>query len=325
MKNINNINNRDFTNKRLIGKLLPWQVTGLTDGEGGFICSISHTGKGLTAYSVKLEFKVTQKTHSEGILHELKEYFGCGNVVIDNRSTDTMKFQVKSIKDILEKVIPHFVEYPCLTSKFLNFRDWKEIATIISKKEHLTNEGLDKIKNISSFMNSKRPFEDKYNHCKSFLGFSVLADGKYNINYNLPPHWVQAFLDGESSFYTYVSDKTENIIVNSSLEIGQNSHDIFILLALKKFFNGGYIKPKYKYEDILECLNSRLVNRFILRETETIINFVENYPLLTRKHLDYLDWKKIVELKKTKQHLNAEGLDLIKLIRSGLNSNRDSK
>lgn len=322
---MNNINiNRDFTKKRLIDKLLPWQVTGLTDGEGAFICSILNTGKGITNYSVKLEFKVTQKKHSEGILLELKEYFGCGNVVIDNRSTDTMKYQVKSIDDILEKIIPHFIEYPCLTSKYLNFRDWKEIAKLMVTKEHLRNEGLEKIKKISSLMNTKRTFEDKYNHCKSFLGFSLLTDGNYHINYNLPANWVQAFLDGESSFYTYVSDKNTKIIVDSSLEIGQNSHDIFILLALKKFFNGGYIKPKFNYGDLLECSNSRSVNRFVLRNTDIIINFVKHYPLLTRKHLDYLDWKQIVELKKNKQHLNAEGLNLIKQIRSGLNSNRDS-
>ena len=32
-------------NKPNLGKiLLPWQVTGLTDGEGGFYCSILKTG-----------------------------------------------------------------------------------------------------------------------------------------------------------------------------------------------------------------------------------------------------------------------------------------
>ena len=167
---------------------------------------------------------------------------------------------------------------------------------MMGNKEHLTNEGLEKIKKISSLMNTKRSFEDKYNHCKKFLGFCALTDGSYEIKFNLPANWVQTFLDGEPSFYTYVSpgigaktDKTTKVIVNSSLEIGQNSHDVFILLALKKFFNGGYIKPKYNYGDLLECSTSRSVNRFVIRDTDIIKNFVDNYPLLTRKHLDYLD------------------------------------
>jgi LAGLIDADG endonuclease len=130
IKNLNNsitLNNlnRDFSKPRLNAKLKPWQVTGLTDGfvEGGFYCSILKTEFGLTGFKVKLEFKVTQKTHSKGILYELQEYFGCGSVVIDNRKTDTKKYHITSLSAIIEKILPHFDSYPCLTSKYLNFSD----------------------------------------------------------------------------------------------------------------------------------------------------------------------------------------------------------
>jgi len=85
---------------------MPWQVTGLVDGEDGFNCYILDTD--LTNHSVKLEFKVTQKKHSEGVLYELQEYFGCGSVVIDNRKTDTKKYHVNGFSAILDKIIPHF-------------------------------------------------------------------------------------------------------------------------------------------------------------------------------------------------------------------------
>lgn len=116
----------DFTKPRLNAKLNPWQVTGITDGEGGFFCSIltSDTNNlDKTRIRVKLEFKITQKSHSEGILHELKEFFECGSVVIDNRDTKTKKYHVTSLSNIIEKIIPHFEFYPCLTSKHLNFKD----------------------------------------------------------------------------------------------------------------------------------------------------------------------------------------------------------
>jgi hypothetical protein len=77
----------------------------------------------LTGFNLNLEFKVTQKSHSEGILHEIKEYFGCGSVVIDNRKTDTKKYRIGALSDILNIIIPHFENFPCLTSKFLNFKD----------------------------------------------------------------------------------------------------------------------------------------------------------------------------------------------------------
>lgn len=100
----------DFKVSRINESLKPWQVTGLADGEGAFVCTISETGKGVTGKSVSLEFKVTQKSHSSGILYELQEFFNCGSVVIDNRETDTKKYRVKSLDSILvlEKIIPHF-------------------------------------------------------------------------------------------------------------------------------------------------------------------------------------------------------------------------
>lgn len=170
--------NLDFTKPRLnpMAKLNPWQVTGLTDGEGGFFCSILTPplgppppafgsvgeGKGRGKPRVKLEFKVTQKSHSAGILHELKEFFECGSVVIDNRETKTQKYHVTSLSNIIEKIIPHFDSYPCLegTSKHLNFKDWKGIALIMYNKDQLSNfeQKLDKIREINSKMNKTRSF-----------------------------------------------------------------------------------------------------------------------------------------------------------------------
>jgi len=67
--------NIDFTKARKDVKLTSWQVTGLVDGEGSFNFKIVQ--KSFSSYStiVKLEFKVTQKAPSEGILYDLKNYF----------------------------------------------------------------------------------------------------------------------------------------------------------------------------------------------------------------------------------------------------------
>ena len=75
-----NSNLRDFTVSRNNDNLYPWQVTGLTDGEGSFAYSLIKPKLDPNIHSTKiklnLEFKITQKNHSEGILHELKDYFG---------------------------------------------------------------------------------------------------------------------------------------------------------------------------------------------------------------------------------------------------------
>jgi len=42
----------------------------------------------------------------------LQNYFGCGSVVIDNRISDTKKYPINALSDILAKIIPHFENYP---------------------------------------------------------------------------------------------------------------------------------------------------------------------------------------------------------------------
>lgn len=114
-------------------KLHPWYVTGITDSEGSFSVYIKKISE--NKLTVSLEFKVTQKKHSESILYNLQEYFSGGTVVIDNRKSDTKKFHITSLSFIIAKVIPHFQSYPCITSKNLNFKDWSKIANLLIKKE----------------------------------------------------------------------------------------------------------------------------------------------------------------------------------------------
>lgn len=104
---------------------------------------------------------------------------------------------------------------------------------------------------------------------------------------------------------------------------GQSNHDVLILMLIKRFFKAGYLKPKYNIFNITECKISRSVNRFILRDTNKIIKFIDNYPLSTLKQLDYLDWKKIVELKKDGVHKTVTGLKLMREIKSKMNSGRN--
>nr|WCF76745.1 LAGLIDADG homing endonuclease [Porodaedalea mongolica] len=82
------------------------------------------------------------------------------------------------------------------------------------------------------------------------------------------------------------------------------------------------MKPKYNFNDISECKNSRLVNRYVFRDTGSIIKFVNQYPMLTRKHLDYVDWIKIIEIKNAGLHKTVEGLALINRLTNQMNSNR---
>ena len=63
---------------------------------------------------------------------------------------------VTNIKDITDRIIPFFIKYRTRGIKSLNFTDWHEGAKIIKSKEHLSEEGVERIRIIQGRMNSKR-------------------------------------------------------------------------------------------------------------------------------------------------------------------------
>lgn len=144
----------------LSSNLAPWYVTGLTDGDGMFGCIISKSNK-----RINLEFKITGllSTSSE-LLKSLILFFNCGRISIDNRRDGTIKFVVTDLNSILNNIIPHFDSYPLQGSKELNFLTFKEIALLMERKEHLTEEGFNIILSKYSTMNKNRSFMEKYDY-----------------------------------------------------------------------------------------------------------------------------------------------------------------
>ena len=62
-----------------------------------------------------------------------------------------VRYQVGSLKDTLETIIPFFDQYPILGEKNLDYTNYKEVAYLMKNNEHLTEIGL------------KRCFELKFN------------------------------------------------------------------------------------------------------------------------------------------------------------------
>lgn len=72
--------------------------------------------------------------------------------------------------------------------------------------------------------------------------------------------------------------------------------------------------------------SSREAGDFVVRGlsdiTEKIIPFFDKYPIVGAKALDYADFRKVSELMKVKAHLTKDGLDLIRKIKSSMNTGR---
>lgn len=294
--------------------LTPWWVTGIIDSEGNFSIVTQKTPKG---YKISLTLKVTQKEHSKGILLALQKYFGCGNIYIDNKKENALKFSVNKIEDILYKIIPHLDKYPLVTSKNLDYADFRKVALLMKDKLHLNSEVADDIILIKNNMNSLRTFEERWNYFQN----------KGPIN--LINEWVQAFVDGEGCFQFGIINTVNRgkpyLALSHTLEVAQSNHDVWLLAALIQFFGCGYIKPKYNIQNIDEAKNSRIVNRFIINQHAVVTEFFDKYPLFTRKRMDYLDWKKLINLKAERAQDTPEGLQKMKDIKASMNRGRNEE
>jgi hypothetical protein len=60
---------------------------------------------------------------------------------------------VGSNKDLINNIIPHFEKYHLISKKRADFLLFKDILSLMSKGEHLTKEGLNKIMAIRASLN----------------------------------------------------------------------------------------------------------------------------------------------------------------------------
>ncbi len=154
----------DNQQERLIK--LGW-VIGFVDGEGcfsiGFIRQPDREGrKGYkTGYQVTHEFAVTQGAKSVSCLHELCEFFGVGQVLINNRHDNhkehLYRYVVRRRKDLLAEIIPFFRQHPMRSSKQQDFEKFAQCVELIEVSHHLTRQGVIEIAEIAQHMNRQKP------------------------------------------------------------------------------------------------------------------------------------------------------------------------
>ena len=99
-----------------------------------------------------------------------------------------------------------------------------------------------------------------------------------------------------------------------------------IATYLKNYNTATETPPKFKESDKKITILEKSVNLQITKFSDIvniIIPFFNQYPILGVKSLDFLDFQKVCDIIKTKEHLNSPlGLKQILKIKSGMNQNR---
>ena len=86
---------------------IPSYLSAYADGEGCFCVSISKSVRHKLGWELRPSFSVSQNKNRAEVLHLFRSYFGCGHIRPD-RSDQTIKYEVRSLTDLIIKVMPHF-------------------------------------------------------------------------------------------------------------------------------------------------------------------------------------------------------------------------
>lgn len=141
---INVLNNIQLISIPVVPTLHDFWICGFTDAEGCFNSGVLVRADIVTGFRVNIRFILDQKKAEPLLLH-IRHLFGYGSVNLRKETQMVFRYTNNSFKG-LESVREYFLAFPLKTKKLDSFNKWNEIYTMVLAKEHLTQEGLDKIR-----------------------------------------------------------------------------------------------------------------------------------------------------------------------------------
>ena len=137
-------------------------LSGFTDAEGCFNIAIQPRVKTVTGYRVSQRFLLDQK-NAEFTLLVVRDLFKFGQVSVrkdTNSSVRYYRYHNNTFKGLIP-VRDYFLTFSLKTKKAESFKLWLEVLTMVLNKEHLVQEGLDKIRAIAKLINIKNSLNNK--------------------------------------------------------------------------------------------------------------------------------------------------------------------
>lgn len=142
--------------------LNPYWLTGFLDGEGCFHVSFTKRVNRKIKIEVRPSFSVTQLPQSRYLLLDFEKFFKCGAIRF-SKIDGLYKYEVRSVSDLNEKILPHFMKYPLVSPKKHDFDSFREICQLLKENRDKNPEMLRHILELAFLMNSpgKRKYSKK--------------------------------------------------------------------------------------------------------------------------------------------------------------------
>ena len=117
-------------------------IRGEIDGDGSFNISFRTSRR-----RIGVNFTVIHELANISVLEELKQFFGCGSVY--NLSSAAARFQVQTLDEMINNVLPKLKNIEFNTKKQIHFEKFSKVCEILKNEGYKSDENLLKIVNLS--------------------------------------------------------------------------------------------------------------------------------------------------------------------------------
>lgn len=132
--------------------------------------------------------------------------------------------------------------------------------------------------------------------------------------------WLSGFIEADGSFYVNYNIKHSSLackfFICQSMQDKWGQDKKNLLCKLANWLNVKVLLRRINLFSQYSVTTNSVINNL------TLINYLEENPLFSSKYLNYLDWKKVVNLFMLKQHKTPEGKSQILNIKLGMNNKR---
>ena len=140
-------------------------LTGFIDSDGSFSVQYTKRENGLKrkiACRLRIEqrmfYPITNESYAE-VLTQITEFLGCNLLTRLQKSTGNSYYTITASNKVsLRIIIDYLTKHPLYSSKYLDFKDWKQIAELVIESAQYSEQGITLTEHVRSNMNRQRTF-----------------------------------------------------------------------------------------------------------------------------------------------------------------------
>lgn len=137
---------------KFLPTLYDYWLSGFTDAEGCFNVSVYACATYTSGFRMNLRYLLDQK--NKGALQYIAKLFNSGGVSLRSKTNGVYRYKIDSFNNTASVVkLRYLKDYPLKTKKFRAFVKWCNIRNMLLRQEHLTQSGLDRIRELAVKVN----------------------------------------------------------------------------------------------------------------------------------------------------------------------------